>query len=178
MLDSPFYDVRSADSRAALERIIGHGHEIGLHYDVVARKMRDAAPAELERDVGRAAVELEAILGRPTRSLSFHLLMPELVDGPLLVAGRVSSYGHELLRWYISDSRARWREGEPLASLNRPRAESLQILIHPIWWGPTHVHPAERLRTYLLELTSRLGMSYDELRDRMWDHIIYDAADA
>jgi hypothetical protein len=137
------------------------------------------APAEArERDVAAACEELEATLGRPTRSLSFHKPILDLVNGPLRVAGRVSGYASALFAWYISDSRARWREGEPLASLEKPRARNLQILIHPIWWGAAHAHPAHRLRDLLLQVQPILGKSYAELRDMMWDHIVYDAADA
>jgi hypothetical protein len=177
MIDSPFYDVRSEASARQLRSILALGHEVGLHYDVVARGMKDAEASVRERDIGAACAELEAIIDRPTRSLSFHLPVQDLVNGPLRVAGRVSGYASELFRWYISDSRARWREGEPLASLARPRGPNLQILIHPIWWGEQHVHPAERLRDFLLEIGPTLGRDYHELRNRMWDYIIYDAAD-
>jgi hypothetical protein len=179
MIDSPFYDVRSASSRAALDAILGAGHEVGLHYDVVARGVKEADPDARERDVARACEELEAVVGRRTRSLSFHLPVPELVNGPPRVAGRVSGYGRDLFQWYLSDSRARWREGEPLACLGRPRSKNLQLLIHPIWWDESHAHPSIRLRDFLLELErqSEGKKSYGELRDRMWDHIIYDAAD-
>ncbi|HVH47776.1 MAG TPA: hypothetical protein VM925_35815 [Labilithrix sp.] len=178
MLDSPFYDIRSASSRDALAEIARLGHEIGLHYDVVARGMREADTGTREGDIARACGELEALVGAPVRSLSFHLPVQELVNGPLRVAGRVSGYGKELFQWYISDSRARWREGEPLASLGRPRAPNLQILIHPIWWGDQHVHPTVRLRDFLVEVGPRLGGTYAELNDRLWDHIIYRAAPA
>jgi hypothetical protein len=177
MIDSPFYDVRSARSAAALEAILEHGHDVGLHYDVVARGMKDAAGPARERDIEAACAELERLIGRPTRSLSFHLPVKDLINGPLHVAGRVSGYAKELFQWYISDSRARWREGEPLTSLTSPRGKNLQILIHPIWWGERHLHPADRLRDFIVELVPALDRSYAELRDRMWDHIIYDASD-
>jgi hypothetical protein len=177
MIDSPFYDVRSTSSRDALAEISRLGHEIGLHYDVVARKTKDVEPSVRERDIALACEELEEVLGQPVRSLSFHLPVRDLIKGPLRVAGRVSGYAMELMGWYISDSRARWREGEPLESLTRPRGSSLQILVHPIWWGETHLHPTLRTRDFLLEIAPTLGLSYAQLSDRLWDHIIYRAAD-
>lgn len=175
MLDSPFYEL--ASSRPALEELAALGHEVGLHYDVVARGTKDLAPAAREADVARACEELEAFVGRPVRSLSFHLPVEDLIRGPLRVAGRVSGYARELFAWYISDSRARWREGEPLASLTRPRGDVLQMLIHPIWWGPEHVHPTVRLRDFIAEIAPRLGKGHDELSDALWTHIIYRAAE-
>ena len=177
MLDSPFYDLTWDSSRAALAEILRLGHEVGLHYDVVARGTKEADPATRERDIAKACEELEAAIGTPVRSLSFHLPVQELISGPLRVAGRISGYAKELFQWYISDSRARWREGEPLASLARPRGPNLHILIHPIWWGEAHVHPTIRTRDFLLEIGPRLGASFAELNDKLWDHIIYRAAD-
>jgi hypothetical protein len=177
MIDSPFYDVRSAASRDILAALVDLGHEVGLHYDVVARGMKEADGETRDRDIAAACSLLEDLIARPTRSLSFHLPVPELVNGPLRVTGRVSGYARELFGWYISDSRARWREGEPIASLAKPRSRRLQILIHPIWWGERHQAPAQRLRDFLLEIAPRLGRTYEALRDEMWRHIIYDAAE-
>lgn len=178
MIDSPFYDIRSASSRDALAEIAGLGHEVGLHYNVVARGTKEADAAAREQDIARACDELAVLIGSEVRSLSFHLPVQELINGPLRIAGRVSGYAKELFQWYMSDSRARWREGEPLASLGRPRGPNLQILIHPIWWGEAHVHPTIRTRDFLLEVAPRLGGTYEELNDKLWDHIIYRAADA
>lgn len=177
MLDSPFYDVRSKSSTDALAAIAMQGHEIGLHYDVVARGMRDAASDVREADIARACEELEALLAAPVRSLSFHLPVRELIDGPLRVAGRVSGYGSPVFEWYLSDSRARWREGEPLVSLAEERAANLQILLHPVWWGAEHQPPSERLRDFIVELAPRLGIAYAELNERLWKHIVFRAPD-
>ncbi len=177
MIDSPFYDLGSPASKAAVAELAALGHEVGLHYDLAARGMKDTDAEAREADIERACGELEAALGAPVRSLSFHRPVQELVNGPLRVARRVSGYGKELFGWYISDSRARWREGEPLESLTKPRASSLQILIHPIWWGEAHAHPGDRLREFLVEVGPELGGTYDELRDRLYNHIFYRAAD-
>ncbi|MBN9162498.1 MAG: hypothetical protein BGO98_32990 [Myxococcales bacterium 68-20] len=175
MLDSPFYDVRSERSAAAIAEIIAIGHEVGLHYDVVARKTKTVDGVTREKDIDSACKELASIIGRDVRSLSFHLPIEELIRGPLRVAGRVSGYAKELFQWYLSDSRARWREGDPIESLGMPRGKVLQILIHPIWWGETDMRPAERLREWLLGLSGR--DAYEAMRAKLWDHIIFRAAD-
>lgn len=178
MLASPFYDLRSERSRAALAEIRSLGHEVGLHYDVLSRGTKDATSERRERDIDDACRELETVLREPVRSLSFHMPVPELIRGPLEVAGRVSGYGKALFQWYISDSRARFREGDPLESLARPRAATLQLLIHPIWWGTQHVHPGARLRAFLSEVVAERGGSVSEWNDRLWEHIIYRADEA
>lgn len=176
MLDSPFYDVRSSKSREMLSEIASLGHEIGLHYDVVARRTKDATSIERESDIGAACDELSSVLGAEVRSVSFHLPVPELVRGPFRIADRVSAYAAELFGWYLSDSRARWREGAPIEAVRQVRGPILQILIHPIWWGEDNLRPEVRLRNVLLEMVSS-SQSFEELRTRAWAHIIYRAAD-
>lgn len=132
MIDSPFYDVGSDRSIASIRAIAAMGHEVGLHYDVVARQTEDTHPRVREKDIAAACGVLEDILDGPVRSLSFHRPIPEVMGGPLRIAGRISSYSAPLFLWYLSDSRGRWREGNPIDSLTRPRGEVLQVLIHPI----------------------------------------------
>jgi hypothetical protein len=160
-----------------LKAMRAHGHEVGLHYDVVARGMLDVDRATREQDIARACEELEEIVDAPIGSVSFHLPVKDLLRGPLRVAGRVSGYGEDLFRWYLSDSRARWREGEPIASLDRPRSHVLQILVHPVWWGERSDRPDLRLRSFVEGVAATRNVPYGPLRDRMSDHILYRAAD-
>jgi len=176
MIDSPFYDVRSTESATILREMASLGHEVGLHYDVMARGMGSAEPALRAEDIGKACDTFAELLGTPVRSVSFHLPLQELLRGPLHVAGRVSGYAEDLFRWYISDSRARWREGEPLESLTKPRSHLLQILVHPLWWGEENQRPELRLRDLVAELAKERGEPYEAVRARMTPHILYRAA--
>lgn len=78
----------------------------------------------------------------------------------------------------LSDSRGRWREGNPIDSLTRPRGEVLQVLIHPIWWSERNDRPGKRLRDFLLDLSPNgSAQRFDELRTTLWEHVSYRAAD-
>jgi len=177
MIDCPFYDIRdrsSLDTLAELDRL---GHEVGLHYDVQARSMLQADPGDREADIAAACEQLESLTAAPVCSVSFHRPLEELLDGPLRVGGRISGYASELFRWYISDSRARWREGPPIESLDQPRSHVLQILTHPVWWGNGHLAPELRLREFVAELAQRQGANYETVRDAVTDHVAFRAAD-
>ena len=178
MIDSPFYDIRSDRSVAALRAIAEMGHEVGLHYDVVARGTSDDDGPVLEKDIDEACGVLGEIIGRRVRSLSFHRPPAAVLGGPLSIAGRVNGYAAELVGWYLSDSRARWREGNPIDSLAEPRGAALQILIHPIWWDRQHQPPAARLRAFLIDLlpAGDPGL-FEELRTSLWDHVQFMAAE-
>jgi hypothetical protein len=92
-----------------------------------------------------------------------------VLRGPLKLAGVVNAYAAELMGWYVSDSKARWREGDPLATLDRPKGKVLQVLIHPIWWGPGH--PREKLQRFVGEVASQTGEGPEGANRRLVEHI-------
>lgn len=75
------------------------------------------------------------------------------------------TYSEELMRWYMSDSRGRWKCGEPLPILKNPKEKLLQLLIHPIWWGKVHMKAEERLSEFFCTetkgLKSKLVKTFD-----------------
>jgi hypothetical protein len=171
MLSCPFYDVHDASARAALAAIRASGHEVGLHYHPTHDEAA-SPPHAADEEIDGACRRLEDLLGEPVRSVSFHLPPPGLIGGPLRVAGRVNAYAAPLLDWYLSDSRGRWREGEPLVTLDKPRSSYLQILVHPLWWGETSEEPTVRLSALVRELSASTGASFESLAAQMHDHIV------
>jgi hypothetical protein len=146
LTDSPLYALEDRSTEEHVREIAELGHEIGLHFDLDDKsRISGRSIAELEDHVGAAAARVEAISGQPVQSVSFHRPI-DLADlGRDRIAGLVNAYGTDLMRWYLSDSNACWREGDPLASLEAPRHNKLQMLVHPIWWGETHLTREERL---------------------------------
>jgi hypothetical protein len=120
----------------------------------------------MEPDIQAATGRLAGLIERPVRSVSFHRPLPQYIRGPLYVAGLVNAYAEELMRWYLSDSRGRWREGEVLpkllASCDRP---ALQLLVHPIWWGDEHRAAADRLEDYFQAATRDMPADRAEALD-------------
>jgi len=68
----------------------------------------------------------------------------------------VNAYAAPLMESYLSDSAGVWRAGEPLAAIGEMHGPVLQVLIHPIWWGPEHAPAAERLDYGEVILSGRL----------------------
>jgi hypothetical protein len=149
------YDYRSAASARSIRDLRRCGHEVGLHFDIEAEGVAaDADRGEVERVVAAARDALTDVLGEPVRSFSFHRPIPRFLRGPLKVAGMVNAYAAELMADYISDSKANWREGDPLARILRPSRGVLQVVIHPIWWGPAHQTGPERLQSFFESRTA------------------------
>lgn len=167
MLNSPTYRLDQGRGRSALGELAALGHEIGLHFDFASMGERESAGglADLEGQIDAACRRLEDLLGGPVASLSFHRPLPQLLHGPLTVAGRINAYAAELTEWYLSDSKGCWREGEPLPKLLTPQRPLLQLLIHPIWWGEVHGSAPERLEGFFQAATADFSPREAEVFD-------------
>jgi hypothetical protein len=150
------YDYRSAPNAKLVRELRRCGHEVGLHFDIEAEGVSpDAQREEIERALISSRDDLAAVLGESVVSFSFHRPIPRFLRGSLVVAGMVNGYAMELMAGYISDSKAHWREGEPLLWIEEnPSVNVLQVLVHPIWWGEKHESGAVRLQAFFEEHTA------------------------
>lgn len=164
MTTSPTYDLLSTASRKIVEEISAFGHEIGLHADPPARVASD--PAELEAFVAHDAARVEDVAGTRVPAVSFHKPVEALLRGPLQIAGRVNAYADRLMRTYVSDSRGRWRVDDPIAILTGSTEPWVQLLVHPIWWGPSSVPAADRLEALFVRIAHGMSEQGGERLDR------------
>ena len=175
LTNSPLYSIRDANSQAALHDLLAMGHEVGLHCDfsqtgqTVDHDDSDSVAAA----VGEQAEALAAAVGRHVRSVSFHHPCLGAIPREWTVAGMVNAYATPLMQWYLSDSKGFWREGDPLASLDRPPAPFLQILIHPIWWSLYSCAAEDRLETLFRNRTARWSPERAAQFDRHLAEVIF-----
>jgi hypothetical protein len=166
------YDLQSAATRSALRELRRCGHEVGLHFDIEA-EWDPAGEETLEEAVRRARGSLEDALGEPVRSFSYHRPHANLQGGDFEFAGLVNAYAQRLTRVYMSDSKGSWRDGEPLPRLATAEPQHLvQVLIHPIWWGPEHQAPVERLESFFSQHTAGHSQAFAEQFDAALAHSV------
>lgn len=156
MVCSPFYNLFSPRTSAAVRRLRDLGHTIGLHVDA---SLYGETLTALDEGVARECDSLERLVERPVRWLSFHragtLSLP--FDSPL--AGRRNTYESRFFRdmGYCSDSRGAWHHGHPLDHPALHERRALHLLIHPIWWdADVPTLPEDRLEAYVREYTDDL----------------------
>ena len=150
--NSRLYDIRAEGED--LRRIDSLGHEVALHFDLDdAARERSADVQEVLDDIERDCCLIADITGKPVRSISFHRPMPQLIGGEFVIGGRINAYASELMDCYISDSRGQWRCGDPVRVLSETSAPIVQLLIHPVWYGPDHMNPRKRLEEFFLSVT-------------------------
>ena len=147
LLRSEMYNSWSGQARDNLRRILDLGHEIGLHFDcsLYSSNLDDAAAEECRA--------LEAVIGAPVETVSFHRPAKMLLGRAEDIAGRRHTYQPRYFSdmGYCSDSRGAWRHGHPLDHAALSEGRALQLLTHPIWWNRSEpldpVQALDRLRT-------------------------------
>ena len=148
LLRTEFYNLFSAEALAAIRRIAGLGHVVGLHFDAALY------PADaIEAAVGEECRQLENLVGQPVTVLSFHRPSQSLIGQADRISGRINAYGGRFVRdmGYCSDSRGAWRHGLPLEHSAVQAGRALQLLVHPFWWTEPSLPPEERLQRFLAE---------------------------
>jgi hypothetical protein len=122
MTRSEFYNLDSASGEAALDRLRGLGHQIGLH----------AVWPHADFDERFDPVFV------------WHNPDPQYMHVP--VDGLVNVFDPPWGDVYRSDSNQRWRHGCPHEELRAGAFERLQLLIHPEIW----VHSGETMRATMI----------------------------
>jgi hypothetical protein len=161
MVDSPLYDLDSAAARAALATLADQGHDVGLHMDLGPRGERaDLQLEDVRPEIEACRDRLQAVLGDDVRAISFHRPADPLVAALAPVAevcGMVNAYAAPLMRCYLADSAGAWRHGDPRPVLRHPPCDTVQLLVHPFWWGEEHLSAADRLEAFYREQTDGLA---------------------
>jgi hypothetical protein len=118
------------------------------------------AVADVLPEVDACRERLGAVLGDEVRSISFHRPAEALVAAlhPVAeVGGMVNAYAAPLMRCYLADSAGAWRHGDPRPVLREPPCETVQLLVHPFWWGDAHLSAGDRLEAFYRERTDGLA---------------------
>jgi methionyl-tRNA formyltransferase len=149
MLRSALYNVLAPTNRALVERILGYGHWLGLHFDhsvVGAETMaRVAAIVDDERRI------LSVEFGRPVDVVSFHQPGPQILDNHIKL-NCLNTYDRNDMAevYYASDSNLVFRGGEPERLFAEGAYRKIQILLHPEWWTKEPMGLAEKWNQMLL----------------------------
>jgi hypothetical protein len=150
MLRTPFYNLFTSENTRAVREIIAGGHRIGLHFDRMPYP--GASVAELNAALNREAAVLANWFETKIDVVSYHRPIAREVEGhaeasqPLL-----NTYMEAFTKKikYFSDSQGAFRFGHPAESTEFQSRLPIQILIHPIWWGPQRTAPIDTLRNLI-----------------------------
>lgn len=148
-LKSPFYNIFSWDSEDYLHKIIGLGHDIGLHFDYGLND--NLTPSQVSLKILNEIEVMEDYLGVKLDSVSFH--RPFNIE--FFKKFHIQTYPHSYERMfqeefkYLSDSRGTWRYGFPLDAQEFLQKKNFQILIHPIWWHDEDLGALNSIKAFI-----------------------------
>jgi len=165
LLHSEFYNCLEESTRDIMRRIVGYGHDIGVHFDGAFYPDVNQLSGLEERIAFEANVIADLAAVKPV-AVSFHNPTPEQLksyDQPSL-AGLVNAYGHPLRTnyRYVSDSNGYWRFDRLHDVLAERAASRLHVLTHPEWWTPDCRSPRDRIVRAVEGRTARALKNYDK----------------
>lgn len=151
LLRTDAYNPLSRDSVNMLKRIMGYGHEIGLHFDELSYPEEIGDSDKIRQRILDEALVLGQMLDTPITCVSMHRPSKTILNADLQIPGMVNSYGQTFFHSfkYISDSRRRWRE--PVEQIiESEKYERLHILTHAFWYNETE----KDIKTSLLDFVN------------------------
>jgi hypothetical protein len=147
LLRTEHYNALSAEGSLMIQEILGLGHHLGLHFDCAAYPP-DYGVEELASACRREVSLLQTWFDRPVEVVSYHRPGALALSGnPALSAPLPHTYMRLFTEdiHYCSDSRGKWRDGDPTQGAAFRQGRPMQVLVHPIWWNEEPVTPYNNL---------------------------------
>ena len=120
MLSNPIYNVFSEKNKKYINDIKSLGHEISIHFDCEVGDLKN----EIEI--------FESFFDTKINIISIHRPKLEILHKINVEHTYLPKYFDDIK--YISDSRGEFGYGHPIHTEEFKRGNSIQLLIHPVWW--------------------------------------------
>lgn len=146
LLHSEFYNIFEKDISNLIKKIIGLGHNIGLHFDSHFYEISNEEDLH-EKLVFEKGI-LENLFNTGVNSFCFH------ITNDFTLSCNKDSYGGMLNAYsefyqkeigYCSDSNGYWRFKRLMDIISNLTYNQLQINLHPAWWQDTVMSPKQRI---------------------------------
>jgi hypothetical protein len=141
-----FYNLLEHSQYHLVNKIVGMGHQIGLHFD--AAFFDTSNVEDLSTQVHDEADFLERVFGMRPSAFSFHNpLAIHLKCEEETYGGLINCYSRRFKAEvpYCSDSNGYWRFRRLRDVLERATDPCLQVLTHPGWWQDNGMPPRQRV---------------------------------
>jgi hypothetical protein len=156
LFSSPHYNLFNKEYILFPRKLAKMGHEVGLHYDLEAfEAFTNKNPTEIlkfEIDT------LSTLAGIEVKSIAMH--NPSLSGADLFRDTEfVNAYDDKFTKKvsYFSDSCGAWRDEFVNHIENQNIPPQMQLLIHPIFWGPTPLNRWETLDLFIKNKKNNLS---------------------
>jgi len=141
MIRSPLYNLFSRSTNYYIKQIINLGHDIGLHFDAGFYK-KEGYEDVLSNQIIHQKDIIENEFNIKIKSVSFHQPNKIILESQFkFPKSLINTYSNSLSKKYkyFSDTNQeiRWLQNREISiedSLSSRYPESIQLLVHPIWW--------------------------------------------
>lgn len=147
LLRTDSYNLLSKKNVDLVSRIIDNGHTASLHFDPLAYGDDFHKGFRYEREIFEKTFDTKVRIISIHRPNDFFLNLDEEIDG--VEHTYQKKYFKDIK--YISDSQGAFRFGHPFESEAFKAAESIHLLIHPIWWQGEGNSNIDVLQNYITE---------------------------
>jgi hypothetical protein len=144
LLRSKSYNLLEPENIDQIFSILERGHRVSIHFDPSLYDDVEGGFRK-ERDL------FEALFGISIDIVSIHRPSDYFLNNPKEICGVRHTYHPAYFDQvkYFSDSQGKFRFGHPIESEEFRKQQTLQLLIHPIWWKIEGANPNLILREYL-----------------------------
>ncbi|MBO6760267.1 MAG: hypothetical protein JJ909_04735, partial [Roseivirga sp.] len=157
LLKSPFYNVLVPETFEQIVKIRDLGHTIGIHFDPV---LYSDAHQGLADEIGF----FQNLFGESVDIISLHRPSEIFLGNNDQICGVDHTYMPKYFNdlKYFADSSGKWRYGHPFDSAEFNNLDSLQILIHPIWWFISGGSNFDKIQKHYEDCVSQLRADFEQ----------------
>jgi hypothetical protein len=129
MLNNPLYNIFEKQNQTMLQAMLDNGHCVGLHFDATMY-------SDIESGIYKEKKALESSFDIKINILSFHRPSQFLLNNPASFLNLDHTYQPKFFSEikYFSDGGGTFSYGHPVESTEFKDGQTIQLLLHPIWW--------------------------------------------
>ena len=146
LLRTIHYNILSKEGSSIVSKILSFGHDLGLHLDVASYP--NISVGDMAIACNKEAEILENWFREKISIISFHRPNKKVLQGDFELSKPkdhtyMPLYNKKIK--YFSDSKGKWKFGNPLDSREFKQKKPLHILTHPLWWNKHSLSAYETL---------------------------------
>lgn len=165
MTRSTAYNSFCVEGRRMIERILGEGHQIGLHF--MGELCEENDEQNISEKVTKEVKWLEEEFQASINAVSFHQPSKVVLESNIEIPRLINTYNKNQMQdyFYVSDTNMNWRHEHPVEIFSKSLYPKLQLLIHPMWWTVEPMSLEGKWR-YVLECNRSMLVSHWKERER------------
>ncbi len=144
LMHSMSYNLLESTHLEQVKSMLSRGHHVSIHFDPTLYQ-------DLEAGFTKEKQLFEAVFDIEVQYISIHRPSDYFLNNANTICGVRHTYQPTYFEQikYFADSQGRFRYGHPVESHEFNNKDTIQLLIHPIWWVTKSNDPVSKLQEFL-----------------------------